>query len=76
MSHISYEQRYTISCMLKQGYSQTSIGAVLGRSKSVICREIHRNKDLRSGEYKPDLAQKSIARDKKKRINISDLQIV
>lgn len=67
MSHISYEQRYTISRMLKQGYSQTSIGAVLGRSKSVICREIHRNKDLRSGEYKPDLAQKKYRQRQKEK---------
>ncbi|MCP4356130.1 MAG: IS30 family transposase [Proteobacteria bacterium] len=58
MSHITYEQRYTISCMLKQGYNQSKIGEILGKSKSVISREIHRNKDLRSGEYKHDLAQK------------------
>lgn len=58
MSHITYEQRYALSCMLKQGFNQTDIANALCKSKSVISREIHRNKDLRSGEYKHDLAQK------------------
>jgi IS30 family transposase len=44
--------------MLNQGYNQTEIGKIIGKSKTVICREIHRNKDLRSGVYKHDLAQK------------------
>lgn len=57
MSHLTYEQRYTLSCLLKQGYNQSKIGEVLGKNKSVICRELKRNKDLRNGEYKPYLAQ-------------------
>ncbi len=75
MSHITYEQRHTISCMLKQGYKQTEIGVVLGKSKSVISREIHRNKDLRSGEYKSDLAQKKYRQrqdEKNKHIRFTD----
>lgn len=75
MSHITYEQRYTISCMLKQDYNQTEIGDVLGKSKSVISREIHRNKDLRSGEYKPDLAQRKYLQrqdEKNKYIRFTD----
>lgn len=58
MSHITYEQRYTISEMLKQGYSNVKIGDVLNKDKSVIGREIMRNKDKRSGEYRCDLAEK------------------
>lgn len=58
MSHITYEQRYTISCMIKQSKSLTEIGKTIGKSKSVISREIKRNKDLRSGEYRHDLAQR------------------
>jgi len=58
MSHITYEQRYTISCMLKQGVSLESIGNIIGKDKSVISREIRRNKDERSGEYRHDLAQR------------------
>lgn len=68
MSHITYEQRYTISVMLQAGHSQTSIARALKRSKSVICREIRRNCDGRSGEYHADLAQrKCTLRHKKKR---------
>ena len=58
MSHITYQQRYTISCMLTQGYNQSRIGEAIGKHKSVISREIKRNKDLRNGEYKADLAEK------------------
>lgn len=58
MSHITYEQRYTISCMLKQGSKLDEIGNALGKDKSVISREIKRNKDGRSGEYRHDLAQR------------------
>jgi len=75
MSHITSEQRYTISCLLAQGFSQSKIGKVLGKSKSVICREIHRNKDLRSGDYKPDLAEKKYRMrqaQKKKHIRFTD----
>ena len=58
MSHITREQRYTISVLLKQDYSQTEIGNLIGKDKSVISREIRRNRDLRSGEYRNDLAQR------------------
>lgn len=57
MSHITYEQRYTISCMLKQGNNYSEIGETIGKDKSVVVREIARNKDRRSGEYRHDLAQ-------------------
>lgn len=58
MSHITYEQRYTISCMLKQGKKQSEISRTIGKSESVVSREISRNKDGRSGEYRHDLAQR------------------
>ena len=58
MSHITREQRYTISVLLKQDYSQTEIGNLIGKDKSVISREIMRNCDFRSGEYRNDLAQR------------------
>jgi len=75
MSHITYEQRYTISCMLKQGYNQSKISEALCKSKSVISREIHRNKDLRSGEYRYALAQKKYRQrqdSKNKHIRFTD----
>lgn len=58
MSHITYEQRYTISSMLKTGCSQSLIAKTINKDKSVVSREIKRNSDARSGEYRHDLAQR------------------
>lgn len=58
MSHLTYDQRYTISVMLKRGFSQTEIAKTLERNKSIISREIKRNRDGRSGKYNHDLAQR------------------
>ena len=69
MSHLTQEQRYTISCMLDQKYNQTAIGLAIGKDKSVISREISRNCDKRNNVYRADLAtkkQKNRQRNKKK----------
>lgn len=58
MSHVTCEQRYTIEVMLKQGYLQKEIALAIGKCKSVISREIRRNCDARSGEYRSDLARR------------------
>ena len=58
MSQITYEQRYTISVMLNQGFSKSKIGVFLEKDRSVIGREIMRNKDERSGKYRYELAEK------------------
>lgn len=65
MSHITEAQRYTIFCMFKQGKTQTEIGKSIGKHKSVISREISRNKDGRSGGYRYDLAQRKYERRRK-----------
>ena len=52
MSHLTSEQRYTISVMHKEKHTQTAIAAAIGKSKSVVCRELKRNRDQRNGEYK------------------------
>ena len=57
MSHLSYEQRYTIEVLLCQGKKQIEIAEVISRNKSVVTREISRNCDQRSGVYKAKLAQ-------------------
>jgi IS30 family transposase len=57
MSHLSYEQRYTIEVLLQSKTSKSEIALVLSVDKSVIYREIKRNCDKRSGEYKALLAQ-------------------
>jgi IS30 family transposase len=58
MSHLTEHQRYTISTMLENGYKQIEIAAVIEKDKSVISREINRNKDKRSGKYRHDLANR------------------
>jgi transposase, IS30 family len=58
MKHLTQEQRYTITAMLKQGYSQKDIAKAIEKSESTVSREIRRNCDGRSGEYQCDLAQR------------------
>ncbi len=58
MSHLTEHQRYTISTMLENGYKQIEIAAIINKDKSVISREIKRNRDKRSGEYRHDLANR------------------
>lgn len=55
MSHISYEQRCQIEVLFELGPS--AIGNRLGKSKSVISREIKRNFDKISGKYIAAFAQ-------------------
>ena len=74
MSHLTYEQRYTISVMLQAGYTQASISETLGRNKSVISREISRNRNGCSKKYIADLAQRkcdSRHKQKNKRIKLT-----
>lgn len=58
MSHISLEERYEISALKKQGFPNSQIAKSIGRHKSSIGRELKRNADGRSKEYRPDLAQR------------------
>ena len=77
MKHITEKQRYTICEMKKQGYKQKDIALVIGKDKSVISRELKRNRDKRSGEYKSDLAQrKYVQRQKSKPKKIRFTQTV
>ncbi len=69
MKHLTVEQRYTISVMIQQNYNQKEIADTIGKDKSVICRELKRNCDKRSGSYHGDLAQRKHnkrQRDKRK----------
>lgn len=58
MPHLTVSQRYTIETMFKAGHSRTEIAGVIGKHKSVVSRELKRNCDKRSGEYKHELAQR------------------
>lgn len=71
MAHITDEQRYTISSMLRTGCSQSMIAKTIGKDDSVISREIKRNSDSRSGVYRYGLAKRKCAkRHKEKRKKI------
>ena len=68
MSHLTSSQRYTIAGMKNSGHSQKSMAQAIGKDKSVVSRELKRNRDLRSGEYRPGLAdRKYCERQKMKR---------
>lgn len=56
MSHLTQGQRYEISVLKKENYSLTSIGAIIGKHKSVVCRELQRNKNAPIDAYKADVA--------------------
>ena len=72
MTHLTVAQRYTISSMLKNGYSQS---ATIAKGKSVVSRELKRNADARSGKYRSDLAQRKTDRrhkQKPKKVRLTD----
>ena len=75
MSHVIEGQRYAIESMLKQGYTQKEISIVIEKDKSVVSREIKRNKDQRNGIYGADLAQRKYEtrkQDKPKAIRFTE----
>jgi IS30 family transposase len=75
MKHLTVEQRYTISVMLQKGYKQKQIAEAIGKDKSTVSREIRRNCDVRSGEYRYELAQRKCDKrheTKRKRIRFTE----
>ena len=68
--HLTREQRYTISVMYRQKYSQIEIAQAIGKNKSVVSRELKRNANLKgrySFEYAQDMADIRKERMKKPR---------
>lgn len=53
--HLTQEQRYQISSLLKTGISQNEISRIVGVNKSTISRELNRNTGKRG--YRPKQAQ-------------------
>jgi IS30 family transposase len=75
--HITREQRYTISAMHKQGCTQKMIAQTINKNKSVVCRELKRNSNLKgkySFEYAQDMAEVRKERMKKPRKLVPDLK--
>jgi IS30 family transposase len=64
MSHLTSEQRYTISVLLEQNFSKKRIAIVIKRQVR-LTRELQRNCDLRSGKYDFDLAQRKYEKRQK-----------
>jgi IS30 family transposase len=52
---ITSEERYRLSALRKQGWSTGEIAAALGRHRSTIWREVHRNAKV-DGSYRPTKA--------------------
>ena len=65
MAHLTQEQRYTICCMLKQGYKKSEIARSINKNRSVIYNEVKRNSDKRNGVYSDELANKKYAKRQK-----------
>jgi IS30 family transposase len=58
MKHLTVEQRYAISIMIGKGSKLKVIAEAIGKDKSTVTRELQRNSDGRSGEYRFGLAQR------------------
>ena len=56
MKQLTKEQRYTISVMHKQGFQQKEIAATINKNKSVVSRELERNRN-NYGKYSYSHAQ-------------------
>jgi IS30 family transposase len=63
MSHLTSEQRYTISVLLEQNFSKSEIAIVIKQVR--FNTELQRNCDLRSGKYDFDLAQRKYEKRQK-----------
>ena len=48
--------------MKQQGFRNNQIAKIIGKDKSVISRELKRNCDKRSGQYRAELAQRKYER--------------
>jgi len=55
-TQLTHEERYQISALMKTGTTQAEIAKILGRDKSTISRELHRNHGMRG--YRPKQAHR------------------
>ncbi len=53
---ITFEERYTLGLLRRQGLSSATIACILGRHPSTILREIRRNHARSDGRYRAQLA--------------------
>ena len=69
MSQLTSEQRHAISVRYQSGHSQKSIAQVTGKDKSVISRELMRNRNPDNGKYTYSCA-KELSELRKERLSI------
>ena len=50
-------ERYMLAALRKQGFNQAQIAHALGRHRSTVCRELHRNSTRADGRYRASTAQ-------------------
>ena len=55
-AQITVAERYTIGILRRLGHSAAAIARDLGRHRSTIGREVHRNATHHDGSYRPQLA--------------------
>ena len=69
---LSEDERVVIGDRAGAGSSLRSIGRELGRPASTISREVHRNRDAESGQYRPfaahRMALRRLARPRERRL--------
>jgi IS30 family transposase len=53
---ITFAERYTLGLLRQRGLSPAAIARILGRHRSTIGREVHRNRAHSDGTYRPPLA--------------------
>jgi len=65
---LTHEERYSITALLRHGWTQAAIAMELGRSRSTISRELRRNVTHHDGRYRAERAQQySTARRRRER---------
>ena len=78
---ITFEERYTLGLLRREGRSAAAIARALGRHQSTIRRELVRNRTAHDGAYRPQLAdwyargRRSRSR-RNRRFSAADLQRV
>ena len=53
---ITAAERYTLGTLRRLGYTTAAIARILGRHRSTVWREVHRNATHHDGTYRPQLA--------------------
>lgn len=65
---LTHDERYSITALLRHGWTQAAIARELGRARSTISRELRRNVTHHDGRYRAEKAQQyAVARRRRER---------